>query len=107
MNKKIIKEFLKPTKKKILLFVILGIIFSFFPIIHCTIYYHALPLGEQWSQTTICFPFECLLDVILLKEGGGFSDCSWSSIGLIYFSIYIFSCLIISTYTEIKTKNKN
>lgn len=105
MDKKIIKEFLKPSKKKILVFVILGMILLFSPIFHCTIHHGrgSLPDGG-WSENSLCSPLRCILDSNIPRVGGSSAVCSWDEVWIAYILAYIFSCLIIFVYDRFKTK---
>jgi len=82
MNKKTIKEFLKPNKKKLLVFIILGIILLLIPIIPC--------------ENLLCSPGKCILErvpIFLCVP----AECSWNLILLMYVSIYLFSCAVFRT----------
>ena len=98
MDKKRIKEFLKPNKKKLLVFVTLGIILLFIPMIPCAIYYysHSMPAGINRGENLLCSPSKCILD-LLPRYDGGITKCSWNLILLVYISVYLFSCAISGT----------
>ena len=109
VDKETVKEFLKPSKKKILVFVILGIILLFIPIIHCIIYHGGnLPDGG-WSENSLCSPLRCIFDSsiifsIMPRFGGSSAVCSWNEVWLLYLLSYISSCLIIFVYDRFKPK---
>jgi hypothetical protein len=112
MNKETIKQFLNPNKKKFLVFVILGMILLFSPIIHCTIYHGGGSLLDGgWSENSLCSPLRCILDSniifsIMPRLGGSSAVCSWNEICSIYILTYISSCLIIFVYDRFKTKKQ-
>jgi len=97
INKKAVKEFLKPDWKRILVLIILiVIIFPFTPIPLCKVF-------NAYEETTyISF---CLVGTwlnILPAPLGLSCDCNYAFIPLILLMYYFLSCLIIFIYNRIK-----
>lgn len=110
-NKQSIKQFLKPNKKKILVFAVLGIILLFIPLIPCQIYHGGtLPpdeYGRFWTENLMCSPLSCALDsntgfIVFPRYGMDSTVCPWSLIASIYILFYILSCFVIYFYDKIK-----
>jgi len=106
MNKETIKEFLKPNKKKLLVFVVIDILLLFIPIIPCSIFPPAIsPSGARFPRmmsTSCCF-YDCIVfSEIFLKPGAPSVNCSWGIIILTLIISYIFSCGTIFAYDKFR-----
>lgn len=111
LNKQSIKQFLKPNKKKILVFAILGIILLLIPIIPCQIYYDYGHLESNGLriENSLCRIFRCVLDTDIVFRifpcyGCSSAVCPWGLIASIYILFYFLSCLIIYFYDKMRPK---
>ncbi len=95
------KKFLKPTRKKVLVFVILCVILLFIPIILCNITY---PYPDAPIKTSLCSPFQCILDIVNPTIGGSCSHCNWIYAIFVVFIFYLFSCMILFAYDKFRVK---
>ena len=107
-SKQSIKQFLKPDKKKILVFVIFGIILSFAPMVFCHIY------SDTLDENLLISPFKYVLSTIqnIFSPLATFPgcepsvDCSWGLTVSMCILFYILSCFVVFVYNKNKIKPK-